>query len=79
MVTHSREVAAGAQRIVRMRDGCVIDDVAGGADGADDSGAERAEPVTAPSGPVWVDALTGRRTRIRRADPGDTAVVRSGP
>jgi len=27
MVTHSREVAAGAQRIVRMRDGCVIDDV----------------------------------------------------
>jgi putative ABC transport system ATP-binding protein len=79
MVTHSREVAAGAQRIVRMRDGCVIDDVAGGADGADDSGAERAEPVTAPSGPVWVDALTGRRTRIRRADPGDTAVVGSGP
>ena len=76
MVTHSREVAAGAQRIVRMRDGCVID---GGADGADDSGAERAEPVTAPSGPVWVDALTGRRTRIRRADPGDTAVVGSGP
>ena len=76
MVTHSREVAAGAQRIARMRDGCVID---GGADGADDSGAERAEPVTAPSGPVWVDALTGRRTRIRRADPGDTAVVGSGP
>ena len=65
-----------AQRIARMRDGCVID---GGADGADDSGAERAEPVTAPSGPVWVDALTGRRTRIRRADPGDTAVVGSGP
>ena len=76
MVTHSREVAAGAQRIARMRDGCVIDDMAGG---ADDSGAEWAEPVTAPSGPVWVDALTGRRTRIRRADPGDTAVVGSGP
>ena len=76
MVTHSREVAAGAQRIARMRDGCVIDDMAGG---ADDSGAEWAEPVSAPSGPVWVDARTGRRTRIRRADPGDTAVVGSGP
>jgi putative ABC transport system ATP-binding protein len=73
MVTHSREVASGAQRIVRMRDGCVVDD--GSGDGAE----EPAEPMVAPSGPVWVDALTGRRTRLRRTDPGDTAVLDSGP
>jgi len=72
MVTHSREVAAGAQRVLRMRDGCVVDD------GADDVDAEPGEPMVAPSGPVWVDALTGRRSRIRRADPGDTAFAGSG-
>ncbi len=74
MVTHDREVAAGAQRIVRMRDGCVVE----GAD--DDLGTEPAEPIVAPAGPLWVDALTGRRTRLaRRADPGDTAFAGSGP
>jgi putative ABC transport system ATP-binding protein len=72
MVTHSREVAAGAQRVLRMRDGCVVADEADeGADGRVDT----AEPMVAPSGPVWVDALTGRRSRIPRADPGDTTVT----
>ena len=61
-------------RIVRMRDGCVVE----GAD--DDLGTEPAEPIVAPAGPLWVDALTGRRTRLaRRADPGDTAFAGSGP
>ena len=32
MVTHSREVAAGAQRVVRMRDGRIVDDGSGPAD-----------------------------------------------
>ena len=75
MVTHNREVAAGAQRIVRMRDGCVVE-------GADDDLGQRepAEPIVAPAGPLWVDALTGRRTRLaRRADPGDTAFAGPGP
>jgi len=54
MVTHSREVAGGAQRIVRMRDGRVVDDGTGPADDAD--------PVDAGSVtlPVRTDALTGR-------------------
>ena len=66
MVTHNRDVAAGAQRIVRMRDGCVVED-------ADDDLGPVAESIVAPAGPLWVDALTGRRTRLaRRADPGDT-------
>ena len=70
MVTHNREVAAGAQRIVRMRDGCVVD-----GRGATISGRRRIRS-SAPAGPLWVDALTGRRTRLaRRADPGDTAVT----
>ena len=37
-----------------MRDGCVVE----GAD--DDLGTEPAEPIVAPAGPLWVDALTGR-------------------
>ena len=63
-----------------MRDGCIVDGAADGADdGADDVDAEPVEPMVAPSGPVWVDALTGRRNRIRRADPGDTTFAGSGP
>ena len=57
MVTHSREVADGAQRIVRMRDGCVVDDGAGPPPRA--PGAGRGG-VTVPV-PLRVDALTGRR------------------
>jgi putative ABC transport system ATP-binding protein len=65
MVTHSREVAAGAQRVVRMRDGVVVDDGTG--DGTGDGGA--GPPAAAPPGPgggvtvpvVRIDALTGRR------------------
>jgi len=73
MVTHNREVAAGAQRIVRMRDGCVVED-------AEDDLGPAADSIVAPAGPLWVDALTGRRTRLaRRADPGDTAFSGSGP
>ncbi len=69
MVTHSREVAAGAQRVVRMRDGVVVDD--GTDDGTGDgTGAGGAgPPAAAPPGPgggvtvpvVRIDALTGRR------------------
>ena len=71
MVTHNREVAAGAQRIVRMRDGCVVED-------ADDDLGPAADRSWHRAGPLWVDALTGRRTRLaRRADPGDTAVHRA--
>jgi putative ABC transport system ATP-binding protein len=66
MVTHSREVAAGAQRIVRMRDGRIVDD------GTGPSGPELALPITArlPAGirPDHVDALTGRHPV---AAPGD--------
>jgi putative ABC transport system ATP-binding protein len=57
MVTHSREVADGAQRIVRMRDGCVVDD--GGGPPPRAPGAGRGG-VTVPV-PLRVDALTGRR------------------
>jgi putative ABC transport system ATP-binding protein len=51
MVTHSREVAAGAQRVVRMRDGRVVDDGTGGPSDPD--------PVDTTV-PVRTDALTGR-------------------
>ena len=57
MVTHSREVAAGAQRIVSMHDGRVVDDGTG----------PRAPAAPTPHGPhtgptvtVPVDALAGR-------------------
>jgi putative ABC transport system ATP-binding protein len=69
VVTHSREVAAGAQRIVRMRDGCVVDDGTGpapdehGAGPApDEHGADPRDGGRAGTGPVppRVDALTGR-------------------
>jgi putative ABC transport system ATP-binding protein len=70
MVTHSREVAAGAQRIVRMRDGQVVDD---GTDAAAGGG-----PVVAPSGPVWVDTLSGRRTRLGRGEGTHTEAQRGG-
>jgi hypothetical protein len=71
-----------------MRDGCVVDSggdsvVDGGE--SDDAG-EPVDPLVAPSGPLWVDALTGRRTRLRHrtdagdADPGDAQrYVGSGP
>jgi putative ABC transport system ATP-binding protein len=73
MVTHNREVAAGAERIVRMRDGCVVED-------AEDDLGSAPDSIVAPAGPLWVDALTGRRIRLgRRADPGDTAFSGSGP
>jgi putative ABC transport system ATP-binding protein len=53
MVTHSREVASGAQRIVRMRDGRVVDD-----------GTGQGEPVPEHRGavtvPVRTDAPPGR-------------------
>jgi putative ABC transport system ATP-binding protein len=82
MVTHNREVAAGAERVVRMRDGCVVDS---GEDESDDA-TEPVDPLVAPSGPMWVDALTGRTTRLGRrtevgdADPGNAQrYVGSGP
>ena len=50
-----------------MRDGCVVED-------ADDDLGPAADSIVAPAGPLWVDALTGRRTRLaRRADHGDTS------
>jgi putative ABC transport system ATP-binding protein len=54
MVTHSREVAGGAQRIVRMRDGRVVDDGTG-------PGADRG-PIDprALTMPVRTDARGGR-------------------
>ena len=76
MVTHSREVAAGAQRIVA--DARRLRGRRRGRRGRRSPG-RAAEPVTAPAGPGLGGRLTGRRTRIRRADPGDTAVVGSGP
>ena len=38
-----------------MRDGCVVED-------ADDDLGPAADSIVAPAGPLWVDALTGRRT-----------------
>jgi putative ABC transport system ATP-binding protein len=55
MVTHSREVAAGAQRIVRMRDGCIVDD-----------GTDEAAPSAPPVGPRDVDAPVERHAPGRR-------------
>jgi putative ABC transport system ATP-binding protein len=73
MVTHNREVAAGAERVVRMRDGCVVDsgeDVV--VDEESDEAGKPVDPLVAPSGPLWLDALTGHRTRPRhRSDAGD--------
>ena len=57
MVTHSREVAAGAERIVRMRDGCIVDDGTG-----PPAPVDPANSSTAHTMPVRVDALTGRLT-----------------
>jgi putative ABC transport system ATP-binding protein len=54
MVTHNREVAVGAQRIVRMRDGQVVD--GGVRAGTSVNGGEF---VPAGDEPTWVDALTG--------------------
>jgi putative ABC transport system ATP-binding protein len=56
MVTHSREVAAGAERIVQMRDGRIIDD------GTSPHVPDPANGGTALTMPVRVDALTGRHT-----------------
>jgi putative ABC transport system ATP-binding protein len=67
MVTHSREVAAGAQRIVRMRDGRVVDDGTGAA----------AEPtrMDALTVPVRTDALGGRYpANLPGTAPGDRGV-----
>ncbi|MDT7579647.1 MAG: putative transport system ATP-binding protein, partial [Pseudonocardiales bacterium] len=66
MVTHSREVADGAQRIVRMRDGVVVDDGAGPPPPPRDPGAFRGG-VTVPV-PLRIDALTGRRAERPRPD-----------
>jgi putative ABC transport system ATP-binding protein len=55
MVTHNREVAVGAQRIVRMRDGQVVD---GGVQAS--TSVNGGEFVPAGDEPTWVDALTGR-------------------
>jgi putative ABC transport system ATP-binding protein len=57
MVTHSREVAAGAERIVRMRDGRVVGD--GSEFGA---GVDGGAPV-----PAWLDAVSGRTSPTRGA------------
>jgi putative ABC transport system ATP-binding protein len=54
MVTHNREVAVGAQRIVRMRDGQVVD--GGVRAGTSVNGGEF---VPAGDEPTWVNALTG--------------------
>jgi putative ABC transport system ATP-binding protein len=58
MVTHSREVADGAQRIVRMRDGRVVDD--GTRPPAPREPDALRGSVTVPV-PLRIDALTGRR------------------
>jgi len=57
MVTHSREVAVGAERIVRMRDGRIVDDGTGPRAAADP-----ANGGTTLAMPARVDALTGRHT-----------------
>src|SRR5690242_2652820 len=54
MVTHGREVADGAERIVRMRDGRLVDGAIAPPPGADAPAGE-AEP------PMRTDALTGHR------------------
>jgi putative ABC transport system ATP-binding protein len=62
MVTHSREVAAGAQRVVRMRDGVVVDDGTGDSGAGPPAAGDPRGPgagVTVPV--VRIDALTGRR------------------
>jgi putative ABC transport system ATP-binding protein len=67
MVTHSREVAAGAQRIVRMRDGRVVDDGTGPVGEPD--------PVDVVAVPVGTDALTGRYATPRAAQGGSAGPV----
>jgi putative ABC transport system ATP-binding protein len=71
MVTHSREVAAGAQRIVLMRDGRVVDD-----------GTGPREPVPEHRAAVTVPVRTGRSAPWSGADPGPppwSGPPRSGP
>ena len=64
MVTHSREVADGAQRIVRMRDGVVVDDGVGPPRAAGPHRGDLTVPV-----PLRVDALTGRPDRAPGRQP----------
>jgi putative ABC transport system ATP-binding protein len=64
MVTHSREVADGAQRIVRMRDGVVVDEGAGPPRPAVPHRGDLTVPV-----PLRVDALTGRPDRAPGRQP----------
>ena len=75
MVTHNREVAVGAERVVRMRDGRVVDS---GVDRAvtesDDAGEfDPRRPVE----PAWVDALTGLAPGWPPTDAGSRPVARS--
>ena len=61
MVTHSREVAAGAQRVVRMRDGCLVEDPLAVAGDLHDLGV-----ANVPASGDALDALTGRHPGRRR-------------
>ena len=64
MVTHSREVAAGAQRVMRMRDGQIVDDGTG----------PPSDGLGSPRSPlIPTDALTARIPSDPRDGPRDRA------